>query len=154
MGADWGDSGADVGASSAKGSFAAVDVLVGIIGDAEGRVLVNRRRPGTHMAGYWEFPGGKRAAGEGRFEALRRELQEELGIDVLEAVPLVELVHEYPEKRVALDVWIVKRYSGAPRSCEGQDLRWVEASALAGIGLLPADGPIIDALLEHLGRAD
>lgn len=126
---------------------------MGIIEDAEGRILVNRRRPGTHMAGYWEFPGGKRAAGEPRLDALRRELDEELGITVLEAAPLLELRHDYPDKRVSLDVWRVLRYAGAPFAREGQELRWAEASELAGIGLLPADAPIVEALMEASAAA-
>ncbi len=114
--------------------------------DERGRVLVNRRPAGTHMAGYWEFPGGKRTAGEGRFDALRRELHEELGIEVQEAIPMIELVHDYPEKRVALDVWRVLEYAGEPHSREGQELRWVAPAELGGIGLLPADTPILAAL--------
>ena len=93
-----------------------VHVLVGLIGDAHGRWLVNRRRSGTHMAGFWEFPGGKRAAGEERYDALRRELQEELGIEVLAAEPFSELVHDYPDNRVRLDVWRIVRYRGEPQS--------------------------------------
>jgi 8-oxo-dGTP diphosphatase len=120
---------------------------VGLIVDGRGRWLVNRRRPGTHMAGFWEFPGGKRTEGETRLAALRRELHEELGVDVLEAEPLLELVHNYPEKRVVLDVWRVLRYAGEPYSREGQELQWVSAAGLASLGILPADGPIVEALL-------
>jgi 8-oxo-dGTP diphosphatase len=125
-----------------------VEVLVGIIEDAEGRILVNRRRPGTHMAGYWEFPGGKRAPGETRLDALRRELDEELGIAVLEAAPLLELRHDYPDKRVSLDVWRVRRYAGEPFAREGQELRWAASRELRSIGLLPADAPFVDALID------
>lgn len=121
-------------------------MLVGILEDADGRVLVNRRRPGTHMAGFWEFPGGKRAPREARFDALKRELAEELGVKVLAASPLIELVHDYPEKRVRLDVWRVERYAGEPHGREGQAIQWVLPNALHDIGLLPADAPIIDAL--------
>lgn len=123
-----------------------VHVLVGIIEDARGRILVNRRRPGTHMAGFWEFPGGKRDAGEAPWDALRRELAEELGIEVLAAAPLIELVHDDLEQRVRLDVWLIEGYAGAPRGREGQALRWVEIERLADIGLLPADVPIVEAL--------
>jgi 8-oxo-dGTP diphosphatase len=98
------------------------------------------------MAGSWEFPGGKLVAGEERIGALRRELAEELGIDVLEAKPLLELVHDYPEKRVLLDVWRVLRYRGEAEGREGQLLRWVAVDELAGLPLLEADGPIIEAL--------
>ena len=125
-----------------------VHVLVGLIGDAHGRWLVNRRRSGTHMAGFWEFPGGKRAAGEERYDALRRELQEELGIEVLAAEPFSELVHDYPDKRVRLDVWRIVRYRGEPQSREGQELAWLDPTQLAGVGMLPADAPIVAALVD------
>ncbi len=126
-----------------------VHVLVGIVEDAQGRVLVNQRRPGTHMAGFWEFPGGKRAQGEGRREALDRELAEELGIEVQHALPLLELSHAYPEKRVRLDVWLVVRYVGEPRGVEGQPLKWVPVEELLDVGLIPADAPIVHALRER-----
>jgi 8-oxo-dGTP diphosphatase len=128
-----------------------VHVLVGILEDADGRVLVNQRRPGTHMAGYWEFPGGKRDRGETPREALDRELAEELGIDVLDAAPLMELRHTYPERRVRLDVWRVTRYAGEPRALEQQPLKWVAVESLLEIGLLPADAPIVHALRERRG---
>ena len=69
--------------------LARIEVVVGLIQDEQGQILVNQRRPGTHLAGLWEFPGGKRHAGEGRQAALARELHEELGIDVVTADPLL-----------------------------------------------------------------
>ncbi len=124
----------------------AVHVLVGLIGGEDGRWLVNQRRAGTHMAGFWEFPGGKLAPGEQPFQALCRELDEELGIEVLEAEPLLTLVHDYPDKRVLLDVWRVLRYGGDVEPREGQALRWAHVEDLAGLPLLEADEPIIDRL--------
>jgi 8-oxo-dGTP diphosphatase len=124
----------------------AVHVVVGLMDDEAGRWLVNRRRPGTHMAGSWEFPGGKVESGEQPLSALRRELHEELGIDVQHAEALLELVHDYPDKRVRLDVWRVVRYEGEPSSREGQELRWVPAAELEGLPLLAADAPIVAAL--------
>ena len=131
---------------------AAVHVLVGLIGDAHGRWLVNRRRPGTHMAGFWEFPGGKSRLGETRLAALARELEEELGIATLDAEPLFELVHDYPEKRVRLDVWLVREYRGEAAACEGQELKWVTLDELDALAFLPADRPILDALRRLTGR--
>ena len=138
--------------SIADSTAAAADilhVLVGLIEDADGRVLINQRRPGTHMAGHWEFPGGKRDDGESRFDALRRELAEELGIDVFEAAPWMELVHAYPERTVRLDIWRVTRYGGVPQGREGQALQWVEPERLLAAGLMPADRPIVDKLLRR-----
>ena len=123
-------------------------VLVGLIGDARGRWLVNRRRPGTDLAGFWEFPGGKRQADETPFAALRRELDEELGIDVLAAEPWLDLTHDYPDKKVLLDVWRVLDYRGEVTAREGQALDWVAAASLEALPLLPADLPIVAALLR------
>ncbi len=123
-----------------------VHVLVGLIADASGRWLVNQRRPVKPMSGYWEFPGGKLAAGEERFAALRRELTEELGIDLLEAQPLLELVHDYADLSARLDVWRVLSYRGDVVAREGQPLRWVGVDELADLALLEADLPIVDEL--------
>ena len=78
---------------------------------------------------------------------MRRELDEELGIDVLAAEPWLELVHDYPDKRVLLDVWRVLDYRGEVSAREGQALDWVAAARLAALPLLPADLPIVAALL-------
>jgi 8-oxo-dGTP diphosphatase len=120
--------------------------MVGLVTDAAGRFLLSRRRPEQHMPGAWEFPGGKRKAGESRWAALRRELAEELGIEVKAAVPLLDLVHDYADRRVRLDVWVVQGYAGLPEAREGQPLRWVALADLPNAGLLEADRPIIDAL--------
>ena len=124
----------------------AVDVVVGLIGDSSGRWLVNCRPPGTPLAGSWEFPGGKRQPGEAPLAALKRELDEELGIEVLEAEPVLVLEHDYPDKRVRLDVWLVSRYRGQPTPREGQPLRWVTVAECRELPLLPADGPIVERL--------
>jgi 8-oxo-dGTP diphosphatase len=98
------------------------------------------------MAGLWEFPGGKLQAGEERLAALARELDEELGIAVDDAEPLLELVHDYPDKRVLLDVWRVLRYRGAVTAREGQALRWISVDEFADLPLLAADWPIVERL--------
>ena len=123
-----------------------VDVVVGLISDGGGRWLVNCRPAGTPSAGSWEFPGGKFESGEAPFSALQRELDEELGIEVLEAQPLLELTYDYPDKRVRLDVWRVLRYRGEAAAREGQPLRWVTANECRGLALLEADWPIVERL--------
>ena len=123
-----------------------VDVVVGLISDGTGRWLVNCRPAGTPSAGSWEFPGGKFESGEAPFAALQRELDEELGIEVLEAQPLLELTHDYPDKRVRLDVWRVLRYRGEAAAREGQPLRWVTAKECRELALLEADWPIVECL--------
>ncbi len=127
----------------------AVDVVVGLIDDGSGRWLVNCRPPGTPLAGSWEFPGGKQHAGEAPFEALARELDEELGIELLEAEPVLTLTHDYPDKRVRLDVWHVRRYRGQVAAREGQPLKWVTAAECRELALLEADWPIVDWLVRR-----
>ncbi len=120
--------------------------MAGLITDASGRVLVGRRRAGTHMEGYWEFPGGKRRPGEDPRGALERELREELGIVVLGAEFMAELTHRYPDRRVHLELWRVDRFKGEPGAREGQALKWVDPEDLLALPLLPADQPLVEAL--------
>lgn len=106
-------------------------IAVGIVYDRTGdKVLIARRRPGSHQGGLWEFPGGKRTAGETRLAALQRELQEELDIHVDAARPLLCFDYDYPGRPVRLDVWMVDAWSGTPRGNEGQAVRWQDAAAL------------------------
>lgn len=123
-----------------------VHVQVGLITDGHGRWLVNRRPAGAPLAGWWEFPGGKSRPGEEPRAALTRELEEELGIEVLEAQRCLALVHDYPDKRVHLDVWRVLRYLGEARACENQELRWVTVAECRELELLEADWPIVERL--------
>ncbi|MDH3646385.1 MAG: Nudix family hydrolase [Gammaproteobacteria bacterium] len=121
-------------------------VVAGVLCDSQGRTLIAQRLPGTHMAGRWEFPGGKLKDSEQRRSGLVRELREELGIAVSETSPLIRLRHSYPEGEVLLDFWRVHAYHGEPVGAEGQALRWVDISQLHDVDLLDADRPVINAL--------
>jgi len=123
-----------------------VHVLAGVVRSPHGRILVAQRRQGTHLAGLWEFPGGKLEPGEQRLDALVRELREEVGIVVQAAHPLISVPHRYPEKRIVLDVWEVTGYAGQPQACEGQSLAWIAPSALPELPMPEADRPVIAAL--------
>lgn len=127
-------------------STAFVHVVVGVLRDAQQRVLMAQRRPGKHLAGMWEFPGGKVEPGEQRFAALRRELYEELGVTVIAAQPLISVRHHYPDNSVWLDVWEVTQFSGTPYSREAQPLQWLKIENLSGLDLPQADIPIVTAL--------
>jgi|HubBroStandDraft_3_1064219.scaffolds.fasta_scaffold430260_2 8-oxo-dGTP diphosphatase len=125
---------------------AAVRVVAGVLRDARGRVLIAQRPAGKHMAGYWEFPGGKIAPDESSEAALRRELAEELGVSLQRCHLLLQLRHDYADRAVDLDVFVVDDYSGEPAGLEAQALKWVAAAELGRQALLPADLPIIEAL--------
>ena len=124
--------------------------------DAHHRVLIAQRPAGTHLAGGWEFPGGKLEPGEERSAGLARELHEELGITLATPRPLIRVRHAYPSREIFLDVWIVRRYRGEPTGLEDQALRWCTREELATVELLPADGPIVRALWlpERLTQAE
>ena len=109
-------------------------------------VLLSCRPAGKSHAGLWEFPGGKIEPGEGIEAALKRELGEELGIEVQVGQSLIELPHRYPNGAVRLFVREVLTFSGDPRPLEGQQLRWIPENALASMDLLPANAAIVAAL--------
>lgn len=114
--------------------------------DATDRVLLAQRPAGKHLAGGWEFPGGKLEPGEDRVAGLARELHEELGITLRTPRPLIRVRHAYPSREVLLDVWIVRDFSGTPGGLDGQPLRWCTRAELATVDLLPADGPVVRVL--------
>jgi 8-oxo-dGTP diphosphatase len=124
----------------------AILVVAAALYDARGRVLIAQRPAGRHLAGRWEFPGGKVGAGEGEHVALARELREELGIEVRAARPLMRLNHTYDERAVELSLWIVERYLGTPRALEGQPLKWVAPARLPAEDILEADRSFVAAL--------
>jgi 8-oxo-dGTP diphosphatase len=128
-------------------------VVAGVLFDLSRRVLISQRPPGKYMAGYWEFPGGKLDAGEAPEQALRRELREELGIELRRCHPLLRLRHHYTDRAVELEVFVVDEAGGEPSGLEGQALKWVSVAELPEQKLLPADGPIIEALTVHEGIA-
>ena len=120
-------------------------VVAAALFDDDGRVLIAERPAGKHMAGWWEFPGGKVAAGESDTQALVRELREELGVDARPEAEIMTLTHDYPDRVVDLVLWRVSAH-GEPRGLDGQQLKWVDCEALANERLLEADRPFITAL--------
>lgn len=116
-----------------------------IVNDSR-EVLIALRPDHVHQGGLWEFPGGKVESNETVVEALHRELLEELGITALDARPLIRLHHNYPDKSVLLDVWLVRHFSGTPHGREGQPIKWVEVGSLSEFCFPAANVPIITAL--------
>lgn len=128
-----------------------IEVVAGALYDSDGRVLIAQRPTGKAMAGRWEFPGGKVHAGEAAYDALVRELREELGVAVHAAERLTRYPHEYPDRLVWLDMWLVADWSGVPRGLDGQALKWVEPARLPGEDILEADQPIVALLVARGG---
>jgi 8-oxo-dGTP diphosphatase len=122
-------------------------VVAAALFDADGRVLIAERPAGKHMAGWWEFPGGKVAMGESDDQALVRELREELGIEARAQVEIMTLSHEYPDRIVDLVLWRAALLEGEPRGLDGQQLKWVAPAGLVAERLLEADKPFIAALV-------
>lgn len=121
-------------------------VAAGILRDGAGRVLITERLCDGPFDGLWEFPGGKINGHETVVEALQRELAEELGIEVTELRPFMELHHEYPDRIVDLEFFLVSAWRGEPEGLEGQGVRWVAIDELDERELLPADAPVIERL--------
>lgn len=122
-----------------------IEVAAGLI-HREGRYLIARRKPGVHLAGYWEFPGGKREFGESLEDCLRRELFEELSIRVDVPVPYRIIRHDYPEKTVELHFYRCRIEEGQAAPLECAEIRWVLPEELPRYKFPPADQIIIDAL--------
>jgi len=124
------------------------EVAAGILLDQSGRYLLGQRPEGKPYAGYWEVPGGKIEKGESVFEALKRELQEELGIDIHASEELTILEYDYPHAYVRLHVSIIREWIGTPKGCEGQSLSWqlLSSEKPSVEPLLPAAWPMLDRL--------
>ena len=115
----------------------------------DGRILIAERPAGKHMAGRWEFPGGKIAPGESEQDALTRELEEELGVEVTVSRPLMRLKHSYDDRDVELSLWIVEGFRGEPQGLDGQRLKWVRPDQLVEEDILEADLPFVKALRDR-----
>jgi 8-oxo-dGTP diphosphatase len=127
-------------------------VVAAALIDDHGRVLLTQRPAGSHLAGTWEFPGGKREPEEGDRDALARELAEELDVRA-EIGPLVaEIEHPYERFVVHLRLFAGVIRAGTPRAVEVADLRWVRLDEMRTLPMPPADGPLIDALEAYLVR--
>ena len=125
-----------------------IHVAVGVIYNAtKDKVLISKRSGGQHLAGCWEFPGGKVEYNEDASSALKRELFEELGITVTKAEAFTSISHDYSDKKVLLDVWKVSEWYGNPESREKQEICWVRISELNNYEFPDANKHIIQSIL-------
>lgn len=113
------------------------------------KFLISQRLKGKHLENYWEFPGGKRELDESPWQALQRELEEEIKIIPTKAAPYMQVYYRYPDRNILLDAWMVEEYQGETMSGEGQLLRWINTSQVHQYRLPPADLPIIEAIKSN-----
>lgn len=122
----------------------AIQVVAAVI-ERDDQFLLTLRPDGTHLAGHWEFPGGKRLPHESHAEALRRELYEELDIVARVGACVFTVTHTYPERAVELHFYQCE-FEGIPKPMLGQDMRWVPRAELRELPFPEADLALIDQL--------
>lgn len=125
-------------------------VVTAAVIERDGRLLVTRRLEGTHLEGYWEFPGGKCDAGESLDACLSRELREELAVDATVGDEILTTRHQYPDRRVELHFFHCELH-GDPVPQMNQQMQWVPREALASLKLPPADDELVARLMGHGG---
>ena len=125
-----------------------IAVAVGVVVNDQQQVLIALRSKPQHLAGLWEFPGGKVEPSERHYDSLVRELKEELNITVTSASPLMQISHDYSDKSVTLDIWKVTKFDGYAEGVEGQETRWVPLSELHEYNFPTANQPILERLIS------
>ncbi|MDD9341598.1 MAG: 8-oxo-dGTP diphosphatase MutT [Providencia heimbachae] len=123
-------------------------IAAGIIRNAQQQIFITERPDGTHMAGFWAFPGGKLEKGEEAEEALVRELEEEVGIIVTESQLIHRVDHEFDDRFITLYFFIVSNWDNEPYGKEGQKSRWIEQKDLVANEFPPANRVIVDMLTK------
>lgn len=123
-------------------------VAVGVI-IRDNQVLLSLRSKQQHQGGKWEFPGGKVEAGETVYNALARELKEELAIEVVSAEPFMQQAFSYPERNVLLDIYLVTEFTGQAQGLEGQPLQWASFAQLSQLNFPDANQPIVEKLQQQ-----
>ncbi len=130
-----------------------IHVVVGLLINSSGEICISKRPEGKHLGGFWEFPGGKVELNESPFDALKREILEELELTIEAADSFMEISFDYPEKMVFLDVFRSYRFYGESLQKqgvgkEGQEFRWVKISDLSSYKFPEANEPIVLKLIE------
>ena len=121
-------------------------VVIGIVKNSSGQLLLSRRPNGKHLSGYWEFPGGKVESSESFKQALRRELKEEIAIDVGAVKTKLNYEYQYPDRLLHLQVFEVISYSNDVCALEGQELKWFSESSINNLQVPPANYSIMNAI--------
>lgn len=129
-----------------------VRVVVGVLQNTQQQFFIAKRPPQVVMPGYWEFPGGKIEPLEDQLTALRREFQEEVGIQIQDASYVTTFRHDFPDRHIELHVWRIHAYHGEPFGNEGQEVRWVHLAQFNHFTFLPSNAHLL-AFLDNEARA-
>ena len=119
----------------------------------DGKLLITRRPEGSHLAGYWEFPGGKQEPGESLEACLEREIQEELDMKVKAVKHLLQIDHDYETKSITLHLFQCSWLNGAPTPIGCDELRWVRPEDLANYHLPPPDVQLLPLIQNLAGSS-
>ena len=123
-----------------------VEVAVAILVNQDEQVLISRRGSHQHQGDKWEFPGGKVEVNESSLEALHREIDEELGVQIKSAEFLLDVIHQYADKKVLLGFYLVKQWDGDPSGIEGQPICWISKQDLNNYTFPDGNAEIISLL--------
>ncbi len=129
-----------------------VKVAAAVILNEQQHIFLAKRPQGVHQGGKWELPGGKLEQDESALQALKRELFEELGIEVNDAESFLQISHQYPDKSVILNVFIVSDYSGRPWGKEGQLTMWANSDEIQQLDFPAANAEIVEQILVWLSE--
>ena len=117
-----------------------------MLSNASGEILIAKRKKHQDQGGLWEFPGGKREHGEDSIDALKRELAEELAIEIGSAELFLVQRHEYPAKIVHLEFFRVRTWRGEARGAEGQEIQWAKIEELVNYDFPAANSIVVEKL--------
>ncbi len=132
-----------------KEGIARVKVVVGIVMNAQDQLLVAKRPDHLISGGFWEFPGGKVEPGETQFEALQREMKEEVNLDVISAVSFLRFDYQSTRRLIDLEIWRVDVFQGEAEGAEGQPIQWLFLEELHSLEMLPANERVLLELEKY-----
>ena len=125
-----------------------IPVVIGLLQN-KNLILIAKRLPHTLMGNYWEFPGGKVEDQENHFDALTREFQEELDIEIINADFLFAYETHLEDRILQINFWQINNYLNTPRGNEGQEIKWITAEEFSNYEFLPSNQKILDFILKH-----
>lgn len=127
-----------------------IHIVAGIIFNQDkSQIFITKRPDNLHKGGFWEFPGGKVEEGESVEQAMTRELEEEIGIEVTEQHLFEHLEYDYPEKSLKFDFIVISKFNNEPYGKEGQEGHWVDIAKLANYQFPEANVPILERVIKE-----